>query len=184
MSKRNTFVAVFDKKTNKHFAKIAKRVKAAGIDPCKIILSVAPNREYSDKMFPYHLTLVVWDVWDNEKLDLLKTNIKLPKIKLQFDGLKISSSKLINAGHTIYFSAKPNTELNKLQSQIFNLIPSLEKYDPKNWSPHITFHIDENKEKFQTIMQEINNSTKPFTMTIKSLVLYEIYPPKELLQIN
>ena len=79
--------------------------------------------------------------------------------------------------YCLYFELEKNIELEKLQREIYNLCPS-ERYNPDNFTFHITIHIDKDYEKIICMKNILEKDFKDVELFVGNFGLYEIYPAK------
>ncbi len=79
--------------------------------------------------------------------------------------------------YCLYFELENNEKLKKLQREIYNLCPSI-KYNPDNFTFHITIHIDKDYKKVISIKNILEKDFKEIELIVENFGLYEIYPAK------
>lgn len=174
MNERITLISHFDKNST---IKINERINKLGEDKniCKVPFGKnVDNREEADTL-PFHFTMCAWNIIDEEDIISKLKQIKFSKLKIKVIGLNIMSGK--ENSYCLYFELEKNIELEKLQREIYNQCPS-EKYNPDNFTFHITVHIDKNYEKIIRMKNVLEKNFKEIELVVENFGLYEIYPAK------
>lgn len=172
MNERITFVSIFD---NNNLAKIEFYIKQINQKLCKVPFGKnVDNREKADTL-PYHFTLSVWDISDEENVIKELAKIKFPKLRILINDVEIMNGK--ENSYVLYFNVEKNDELKKLQEVIYQVLPS-KKYNPTNFNFHITVHIDKDYNKIISMKEKILENFIPFELEVDTFGLYEIYPAK------
>ena len=110
-----------------------------------------------------------------ENIILKLKQIKFSKLKIKVIGLNIMSGK--ENSYCLYFELEKNIELEKLQREIYNLCPN-ERYNPDDFTFHITIHIDKNYEKIIKMKNILEKDFKELELIVEKFGLYEIYPAR------
>ncbi len=79
--------------------------------------------------------------------------------------------------YCLYIELENNEELKNIQKEIYNLCPS-PKYNPENFTFHITIHIDKDYQKIINMKKVLEDDFKEIELTVCNFGLYEIYPAK------
>ena len=85
---------------------------------------------------PYHFTIFATDKQNESKLLNIASNIKMNKIKLKINGIRIMNGR--NNSFVLYFPIEDNEDIKKLQRKFFLQIPG-ENYDPDKFTFHMTY---------------------------------------------
>lgn len=104
----------------------------------------------------------------------------MEKIKLEIEEAKIMEAR--NNSFCLYFPIKENINIKKLQEIFYNKLPN-ENYNPKNFTFHLTLHIDKDYEKVLQMKKIINKNFRPFLLEFNKLVLFN-YPGDRIKEFN
>lgn len=174
MNERITLISIFDKNSNKQIDEILNKLNQS-IDICKVPFGANVENRYDVDTLPFHFTMCAWNI-DDEKNIISKLNqINFPKLKVKIIGLNIMNGK--GKSYCLYFELENNEELKKIQQKIYNLCPS-PKYNPENFTFHITIHIDKDYQKIVDMKNVLENNFKETELIVNNFGLYEIYPAK------
>lgn len=172
MNERITLISILD---SENLEKIECYINKINEKLCKIPFGKnVDNRELADTL-PYHFTISVWNIIDEDKVIKELSKINFPKLRLTIDNVKIMNGK--ENSYVLYFSIKENNELKLLQQKIYEVLPN-EKYNPDNFTFHITIHIDKDYNKINLMKDKLLDSFTPFQIEVDTFGLYEIYPAK------
>lgn len=177
MSKRITLVTLFDdteiNKINDLMKKIQERT-------CKVPYGIDDENRFKIDNLPFHFTIFATNK-ENENLILnLANKINMEKIKLEIEEAEIMEAR--NDSFCLYFPIKENIHIKKLQEIFYNKLPN-ENYNPKNFTFHLTLHIDKDYEKVLSMKKIINEDFKPFSLEFNKLVLFN-YPGDKIKEFN
>lgn len=172
MNERITFISMSDKN---NLEKIEYYTKQSNAKLCKVPFGKnVDNREETDTL-PYHFTLSVWDISNEQNVIKELSKLAFPKLKLLINNIEIMNGK--ENSYVLYFSVKENEQLKLLQQKIYKILPS-EKYNPNHFKFHITIHIDKDYNKIISMKEKILDTFTPFELVVDTFGLYEIYPAK------
>ena len=174
MHERITLISHFDKDST---TKIIERINKLGKNKkiCKVPFGKnVDNREKADTL-PFHFTMCAWNIADEENIISKLKQIEFSRLKIKIVDLNIMSGK--ENSYCLYFELEKNIELEKLQREIYNLCPS-ERYNPDNFTFHITIHIDKDYEKIICMKNILEKDFKDVELFVENFGLYEIYPAK------
>lgn len=169
-----TLISNFDKNSNKQIDEIIKKINQSN-DICKVPFGKNVDNRYAADTLPHHFTLCAWNIADEEKIISKLNQMNFSKLNVKIIGLNIMSGK--ENSYCLYFELENNEKLKKIQQEIYNLCPS-PKYNPENFTFHITIHIDKNYEKIVDMKKTLEDSFENIELTVENFGLYEIYPSK------
>ena len=142
---------------------------------CKVPFGKNVDDRFKVDTLPHHFTIFSWNIEkEKEVINFLK-NISFEKFKILVDKIIIVEGN--EGSFDLRFNIENNESLYNIQKTIFNEYSS-KYYVPDNFNFHITIHIDKDYEKVLQIKKQIEKKFSPFTLTIKELGLFEIYPAK------
>ena len=109
---------------------------------------------------------------DIKEIIKIAQKIDIDKIKVKVNNVKIMKGR--NASFVLYLAIEDNEEIKELQRIFFNEFPK-EKYNPEEFTFHLTLHIDKDYDKVLELQNTINDNFKPFYLEFDRLALYD-YP--------
>ncbi len=174
MNERITLVSHFDEFSNNQIRKIINKLDES-ITICKVPFGKNVENRYDVDTLPFHFTMCAWNIKDKENIISKLKQIKFPKLKIKITGLNIMNGK--ENSYCLYFELENNEELKNIQKEIYNLCPS-PKYNPENFTFHITIHIDKDYQKIIDMKKILEDNFKEIEITVCNFELYEIYPAK------
>lgn len=192
MNKRITLITSIDEN---ELNKVNKLMEKMDELTCKVPYGVvAEEKRYEQDNLPYHFTIFATNKENESKVIELAENIKVDKIKLEVNEMKIMKSKKYDSW-ILYLGIKDNKDIKNLRNLFYSEFPdekfknifykdvSDEKYNADNFIFHMTLHIDKNHEKVQSIYNTLNNYFEPFTLEFNKLVLFN-YPGSMIKEFN
>ena len=103
MNERVTLISVFD---NDNLAKIKFYMELIKDKLCKVPFGKnVDNREKVDTL-PYHFTLSVWNISDEDNVIKELSKIEFPKLEIVINDVKIKNG--LENSYVLYFSIKQN----------------------------------------------------------------------------
>ncbi len=174
MNERITLVSHFDEFSNNQIRKIINKLDESD-NICKVPFGKNVENRYDVDTLPFHFTMSAWNIEDKENIISKLKQIKFPKLKIKITGLNIMNGK--ENSYCLYFELENNEELKNIQKEIYNLCPS-PKYNPENFTFHITIHIDKDYQKIIDMKKVLEDDFKEIELTVCNFGLYEIYPAK------
>lgn len=174
MNDRITLISHFTEKSYNQIEKIINKLDL-NENICKVPFGKKVDSRYEVDTLPFHFTMCAWNIKDKENVILKLNQLNFSKLKVKIIGLNIMDGK--ENSHCLYFELENNKKLKKLQREIYNLCPSI-KYNPDNFTFHITIHIDKDYEKIISIKNILEKDFKEVELLVDNFGLYEIYPAK------
>lgn len=165
-------ITLITKFKEKELNKINNQLKNIHYHMCKVPYSINDELRNEIDNLPYHFTIFATDKQNENKLLNIASNIKMNKIKLKINDIRIMNGR--NNSFVLYFSIEENKDIKELQKKFFLQIPG-ENYDPDKFIFHMILHIDKDEKLVNKIKEEIEFNFKPFSLVFDELVLYD-YP--------
>lgn len=166
---RITLITYFDKI---ELTKITNLIENIDFDMCKVPYGLDDSKRYEIDNLPYHFTIFATDKENEKKILSISKDLKIGKIKLKINSVKIMSTK--NNSYILYLGIEQSNDIKKLQKIFYKEIPE-EKYNPDKFNFHMTLHIDKNKEVIDELYNILNDNFKPFYIEFDKLTLFN-YP--------
>ena len=173
MNERITLISQFDENSYNQIEEIINKLDQ-NKNICKVPFGKNVDR-YKVDTLPYHFTMCAWNIKDKESIISKLNQLYFAKLKVKITGLNIMTEK--ENSYCLYFELENNEELKKLQRKVYNLCPSI-KYNPDNFTFHITIHIDKDYEKIICMKNILEKDFKDVELFVGNFGLYEIYPAK------
>jgi len=176
MNNKITCIALFE---NEDLNKIENIVSILDDKLCKVPLFIE-DREKVDTL-PYHTTLSVWDIEQQNKVTEVFKNINMQKIELEVSEVKVKKGYFTgDESWNLYLAINENSKLREIQDYIYQNLPN-EKYNPETFIIHITLHCDSDYEKLNLMKEKLMRNFIPFKIKFNKLGLFVIYPVKKVL---
>ena len=169
MSKRITMISFMDKT---QLDKVEKLMNNIPIKTCKVPYGIDDENRYDIDNLPYHFTIFATNKENQDKMIKISQKIQIDKINVKVDNVKIMKGRYDS--FVLYLSIEDNQEIKELQRIFFNEFPQ-EKYNPEQFTFHLTLHIDKNYDKILELQTIIKDNFKPFYLEFNRLALYD-YP--------
>lgn len=169
MSKRITMISLMNKT---QLDKVEKLMNNIPIKNCKVPYGIDDENRYNIDNLPYHFTIFATNKENQNKIIKIAQKIKIDKIKVKVNDVKIMKGRYDS--FVLYLSIEDNEEIKDLQRIFFNKFPQ-EKYNPEQFTFHLTLHIDKDYDKILELQNIIRNNFKPFYLEFNRLALYD-YP--------
>lgn len=147
---------------------------------CKVPYGINDELRYEIDNLPYHFTIFATDKQNETKLLNIASNIKMNKITLKINDVRIMNGK--NNSFVLYFSIEENKDIKELQRMFFLQIPG-EHYDPDKFTFHMTLHIDKDEKLVNKLKRKIELNFNPFELELDELALYD-YPGEIIKEIS
>lgn len=139
---------------------------------CKVPYGIDDeNREKIDNL-PYHFTIFATNKENQNRMLEIARNIENSKIQVKVNDVKIMNGNYDS--YCLYLLIEENDKIKELQRVFFNEFPK-EKYNPDDFTFHMTIHIDKDYEKILKIQEKMKRNFKPFFLEFDTLELYD-YP--------
>lgn len=152
--------------------KVEKLMTNIQIKTCKVPYGIDDENRYNIDNLPYHFTIFATNKENQNEIIKIAQKIDIDKIKVKVNNVKIM--KVRNESFVLYLAIEDNEEIKELQRIFFNEFPK-EKYNPEEFTFHLTLHIDKDYDKVLELQNTINDNFKPFYLEFDKLALYD-YP--------
>lgn len=172
---RITLITYFEKE---QLEKIDKCIENIDFKMCKVPYGINDDKRYGIDNLPYHFTIFATNKENQQELLNTAKNIKIDKIKLKINEVKIMNAKYNSM--VLYLGIEENNEIKKLQKIFYEAIPG-ENYNPDNFTFHMTLHIDRDKQTIDKLSEKIRLNFKPFNLEFDKLALFDY--PGEMIEI-
>lgn len=169
MSKRITMISFMNKT---ELDKVEKLMNNIPIKTCKVPYGIDDENRYNIDNLPYHFTIFATNKENQNEIIKIAQKIEIHKIRVKVDDVKIMKGRY--ESFVLYLSIEDNEEIKSLQRIFFNNFPK-EKYNPEQFTFHLTLHIDKDYDKILKLQNIINDNFKPFYLEFDRLALYD-YP--------
>lgn len=169
MSKRITMISFMDKT---QLDKVEKLMNNIPIKTCKVPYGIDDENRYDIDNLPYHFTIFATNKENQNEIIKIAQKIQIDKIKVKVNDVKIMKGRY--ESFVLYLSIEDNEKIKDLQRIFFNEFPQ-EKYNPEQFTFHLTLHIDKNYDKILELQTIIKDNFKPFYLEFNRLALYD-YP--------
>lgn len=152
--------------------KVEKLMNNIQIKTCKVPYGIDDENRYNIDNLPYHFTIFATNKENQNEIIKIAQKIDIDKIKVKVNNVKIMNGR--NESFVLYLAIEDNEEIKELQRIFFNEFPK-EKYNPEEFTFHLTLHIDKDYDKVLELQNTINDNFKPFYLEFDRLALYD-YP--------
>ena len=169
MEKRITLVTMFD---NEEINKIETLMLKTNKKTCKV--------PYGIDNLPYHFTISATNKENQEEILKIAESINIDKIQLKVNDIKIMNVK--HNSYCLYLAIEENQQIKELQRIFYNKFPQ-EKYNPDDFTFHMTLHIDKDYDIVLNLQNTIKENFKPFLLEFNTLALFD-YPGDMIKKIN
>lgn len=169
MSKRITMISFMNKT---ELDKVEKLMNNIQIKTCKVPYGIDDENRYNIDNLPYHFTIFATNKENQNEIIKIAKKIHIDKIKVKVNDVKIMKGRY--ESFVLYLAIEDNEEIKELQRIFFNEFPK-EKYNPEEFTFHLTLHIDKDYDKVLELQNTINDNFKPFYLEFDRLALYD-YP--------
>lgn len=177
MNKRITMISFMNKT---ELNKVEKLMGNIPIKTCKVPYGIDDENRYNIDNLPYHFTIFATNKENQDKMIKIAQKIQMDKINVKVDNVKIMKGRYDS--FVLYLSIEDNQEIKELQRIFFNEFPK-EKYNPEQFTFHLTLHIDKDYNRVLEFQNIINKNFKPFYLEFDKLALYD-YPGDMIKEIN
>ena len=177
MEKRITLVTMFD---NEEINKIETLMLKTNKKTCKVPYGIDDEKRYEIDNLPYHFTIFATNKENQEEILKIAESINIDKIQL-----KVNDIKIMNVKHNSYclcLAIEENQQIKELQRIFYNKFPQ-EKYNPDDFTFHMTLHIDKDYDIVLKLQNTIKENFKPFLLEFNTLALFD-YPGDMIKKIN
>lgn len=169
MSKRITMISFMNKT---QLDKVENLMNNIPIKTCKVPYGIDDENRYNIDNLPYHFTIFATNKENQNEIIKIAQKIQREKIRVKVNDVKIMKGRY--ESFVLYLSIEDNEEIKDLQRIFFNEFPQ-EKYNPEQFTFHLTIHIDKDYDKILELHNIIKDNFKPFYLEFNRLALYD-YP--------
>lgn len=177
MEKRITLISYIEDIEKK---KVNKLLNNIDFKTCKVPYGIDDDNRYEIDNLPFHFTIFATNKENEEQILKIAQGIDIDKIQVKINEVKIMNAR--NDSYCLYLSIEESIEIRELQRKFYNEFPK-EKYNPDNFTFHMTLHIDKDYNKVLKLQKLIEKNFKPFSITFNKLALYD-YPGKMIKKID
>ena len=177
MEKRITLVTMFD---NEEINKIETLMLKTNKKTCKVPYGIDDEKRYEIDNLPYHFTISATNKENQEEILKIAESINIDKIQLKVNDIKIMNVK--HNRYCLYLAIEENQQIKELQRIFYNKFPQ-EKYNPDDFTFHMTLHIDKDYDIVLNLQNTIKENFKPFLLEFNTLALFD-YPGDMIKKIN
>ena len=177
MSKRITLISFIEKKEIKKVEELMSNIKE---NTCKVPYGINDEKRYEIDNLPYHFTISATNKENQEEILKIAESINIDKIQLKVNDIKIMNVK--HNSYCLYLAIEENQQIKELQRIFYNKFPQ-EKYNPDDFTFHMTLHIDKDYDIVLNLQNTIKENFKPFLLEFNTLALFD-YPGDMIKKIN
>ncbi len=177
MSKRITLISFIEKN---EISKVEQLMSNVTENTCKVPYGINDEKRYEIDNLPYHFTIFATNKENQDKMLEFAENINIDKIQLKVNDIKIMNAKYNS--YCLYLSIEENQQIKELQRLFYKEFPK-EKYNPDDFTFHMTLHIDNDYNKILKMQNTLKQNFKPFFLNFNILALFD-YPGDMIKKIN
>lgn len=177
MSKRITLISFIEKN---EISKVEQLMSNVTENTCKVPYGINDEKRYEIDNLPYHFTIFATNKENQHKVLEIAESINIDKIQLKVNDIKIMNVKYNS--YCLYLSIEENQQIKELQSLFYKEFPK-EKYNPDDFTFHMTLHIDKDYNKVLNLQKILKENFNPFFLEFNTLALYD-YPGEMIKKIN
>ena len=177
MSKRITLISFIEKN---EISKVEQLMSNVTENTCKVPYGINDEKRYEIDNLPYHFTIFATNKENQDKMLEIAENITIDKIRLKVNDIKIMNTKYNS--YCLYLSIEANQQIKDLQRIFYKEFPK-EKYNPDDFTFHMTLHIDNDYNKILKMQNTLKQNFEPFFLNFNILALFD-YPGDMIKKIN
>lgn len=177
MSKRITLISFIEKN---EISKVEQLMSNVTENTCKVPYGINDEKRYEIDNLPYHFTIFATNKENQDKMLEIAENINIDKIQLKVNDIKIMNVKYNS--YCLYLSIEENQQIKEVQRIFYKEFPK-EKYNPDDFTFHMTLHIDKDYNKVLNLQKILKENFNPFFLEFNTLALYD-YPGEMIELIN
>lgn len=177
MSKRITLISFIEKN---EINKVEQLMNNINENTCKVPYGINDEKRYEIDNLPYHFTIFATNKENQEEILKIAESINIDKIQLKINDIKIMNIK--HNGYCLYLSIEENQQIKELQRIFYREFPK-EKYNPDDFTFHMTLHIDNDYNKIVKMQNILKQNFEPFFLDFNILALFD-YPGDMIKKIN
>lgn len=157
-------------------AKINKLMTNINFKTCKVPYGIDDKNRYNIDNLPYHFTIFATDKKNQDKFISLINKISIGKIELKINKVEIMNGKY--SSYVLYLGIEENKKLKELQNFFYCQFPK-ERYNPENFTFHMTLHIDKDYKVIKNLQRKILENFRPFILEFDEVILFN-YPGEKI----
>lgn len=169
MSKRITLISYMEQT---ELDKIKSLMSNINMKTCKVPYGIDDDNRYNIDNLPYHITIFANNKDKQYEMIYLTKKTNIDKIEIKVNDIKIMKGRYDS--FVLYLSIEDNSEIRNLQRIFFKEFPN-EKYNPDDFTFHITLDIDKDYNKVVELQKQLKKNFKSFYLKFNKLALYD-YP--------
>lgn len=177
MEKRITLVTMFD---NEEINKIKNLMVKTNQKNCKVPYGIDDENRYEIDNLPYHFTIFATNKENQNQMIEIAEKMIIEKIQVKVDDVKIMKAR--HNSYCLYLSIEENEQMKELQRIFYNEFPK-EKYNPDDFTFHMTLHIDKDYDIVLNLQNTLKENFKPFLIEFNTLALFD-YPGEMIKKFN
>lgn len=177
MEKRITLVTMFD---NEEINKIETLMLKPNQKTCKVPYGIDDENRYEIDNLPYHFTIFATNKENQNQMIEIAEKMIIDKIQVKVDDVKIMKAR--HNSYCLYLSIEENQQMKELQRIFYNEFPK-EKYNPDDFTFHMTLHIDKDYDIVLNLQNTLKENFKPFLIEFNTLALFD-YPGEMIKKFN
>lgn len=177
MEKRITLVTMFD---NEEINKIEPLMLKTNKKTCKVPYGIDDENRYEIDNLPYHFTIFATNKKNQNQMIEIAERIIIDKIQVKVNDIKIMNARYDS--YCLYLAIEENQQIKELQRIFYNEFPQ-EKYNPDDFTFHMTLHIDKDYDIVLNLQNTLKENFKPFLLEFNTLALFD-YPGDMIKKIN
>ncbi len=147
---------------------------------CKVPYGINDEKRYEIDNLPYHFTIFATNKENQEEILKIVESINIDEIQLKVNDIKIMNVK--HNSYCLYLSIEENQQIKELQRIFYREFPK-EKYNPDDFTFHMTLHIDNDYNKIVKMQNILKQNFEPFFLDFNILALFD-YPGDMIKKIN
>ena len=177
MKKRITLISFIDKTEEKKIQSLMKKIK---LNTCKVPYGIDDENRYKIDNLPYHFTISATNKENQNQMLKIAEKISIDKIQVKVNDIKIMKARYDS--YCLYLAIEENQPIKELQRIFYNEFPK-EKYNPDNFTFHMTLHIDKDYDMVLKLQNILKENFKPFLLEFDTLALFD-YPGEMIKKFN
>ena len=169
MSKRITLISYIDELETKKIENIIGKYKEM---TCKVPFGINDEKRHEIDNLPYHFTIFATNKENEKQIIKIAQEINSDRIKVKINDIRVMNARYDS--YCLYFSIEENKQIKELQRIFYNEFPK-EKYNPYDFTFHMTIDIDKNYNKIIEMQNSLKENFVPFFLQFDTLALFD-YP--------
>ena len=177
IKKRITLISFIDENKENQIQSLIKKIK---VNTCKVPYGIDDENRYKIDNLPYHFTIFATDKENQNQMLEIAEKISIDKIQVKVNDIKIMKAKYNS--YCLYLAIEENQQIKELQRVFYNKFQQ-EKYNPDNFTFHMTLHIGKDYDMILKLHNTLKENFKPFLLEFDTLALFD-YPGEMIRKIN